>query len=609
MRKLFSILFFILAVGCLNAQSQPAGQNNSDLAKQYLSTGEFDKAVVYFEKFYSQDPFNGYQGYLKCLIALKDFEGAEKMIKKHQKKFPNDPAIRIDLALLYESQNENEKAKKVYQDLIKNLPPDINQINITGNAFNQKQMYDFSIETYLQGRKILKGAYTFSFELAEAYAQSGKFPEMVNEYIDALEYNPAYLGNVQTVLQNKIANDLTGTTSDLVRQSLLRKIQKNPQETTYGEFLYWLFLQDKDYESAFIQAKALDKRLSESGDRLLNLGRLATSNADYETAEKSFQYVVDKGSTGMNYITAKIELINAINNKVTNSGTYTKSDLLKLDGDYATALKELGKSEATSSLIRGYAHLKAFYLHQTDTAISLLNETIDLPNLKPSFKAESKLELADIYVFDSQVWDAALLYGQVDKDYKNDAIGREAKFRNARLSYYMGEFDWAKEQLKVLKAATSQLISNDALSLGLLISDNTNMDTDTTFQALLTYSRADLLDFQNQDSLALMTLDSLLENFPKHSLTDEVYYKKAQIVEKSGKFQLAAGYYQMVVDSFPEDILGDDALFQLADLYDNKLNDKVKAQTLYEQLLTKYPGSLFVVDARKRFRALRGDKL
>jgi outer membrane protein assembly factor BamD (BamD/ComL family) len=173
----------------------------------------------------------------------------------------------------------------------------------------------------------------------------------------------------------------------------------------------------------------------------------------------------------------------------------------------------------------------------------------------------------------------------------------------------MGEFDWAKEQLKVLKAATSQLISNDALSLGLLISDNTNMDTDTTFQALLTFSRADLLDFQNQDSLALMTLDSLLENFPKHSLTDEVYYKKAQIVEKSGKFQLAAGYYQMVVDSFPDDILGDDALFQLADLYDNKLNDKVKAQTLYEQLLTKYPGSLFVVDARKRFRALRGDKL
>ena len=278
-----------------------------------------------------------------------------------------------------------------------------------------------------------------------------------------------------------------------------------------------------------------------------------------------------------------------------------------LDLDYQTAISDLGKSAATASLIQGYAHLKAFYIHDTQSAIDLLEEVLELPNLSNQFKAECKLELGDIYVFDGQVWDAALLYGQVDKDFKNDAIGREAKFRNARLSYYLGEFDWAKDQLKVLKAATSQLISNDALQLGLIITDNTNMDTTT--EALLMYSRADLLDFQNKDSLALLTLDSLLKQFPDHSLTDEVLFKKASIYKTEGNYAMAATLLKEVVDRFPDDVLGDDAMYQLACLYEDQLNDKEKAKATFETFLSKYPGSLFVVDARKHFRSLRGDKL
>ena len=606
MKKILAFLILLIALGSQSVFAQP-GQSNAELANQYFSTGDYDKAVVFFEKFYDQDPFTAYSGYSKCLIALKDYEKAEKLIRKHQKKFPQDPSIRIDLGLLYDVQGKNNDAKKVYEEAINNLKPDINQVNLLGNAFTKNQMFDFAVATYLEGRKLLKGAYPFSFELAEAYGQLGKFNEMVNEYITMIDFNSGYLPNIQTILQNKIANDLSGNMSDLVRQSLLRSIQKYPNESKYSELLLWLFLQEKDFESAFIQAKGLDKRLAENGDRLLNLGRTCASNKDFLTAEKCFQYVVEKGSLNINYTTARMELINAVNDRVTTSGNYTQADLLRLKQDYVTTLSELGKNVATAPLIRGYAHLEAFYLFNTDTAIELLNETIELPNLKSQFKAECKLELADIYVFDGLVWDAALLYGQVEKDFKNDILGREAKFRNSRLSYYLGEFDWAKDQLNVLKAATSQLISNDALSLALLITDNTNLDTSNA--AMIVYSRADLLDFQNKDSLALMVLDSLITGFPNHSLTDEAWFKKAQILKSKGRFTEAIVYLQDIIEKYPDDILADDALFQLADLNENKLDDKEKAKVLYETLLTKYPGSLFVVDARKRFRVLRGDKI
>lgn len=605
MRSILLLIFLLLA-GSIAGIAQP-GQTNAELANQYFSSGEFEKAVVYFEKFYEQDAFNGYAGYLQCLLKIKDFDKAEKLIKKQQRKFPQDPSIKIDLGSLYEAEEQPEKAAKVYNDAIKNLPPDINQVNLLGNAFTRRQLSDYSVQTYLQGRKVLKGAYPFSFELAEAYAQLGKFPEMVTEYIDMLDFNPGYLPNIQTILQNKIANDLSGGLSDLIRQTLLRKIQKNPNETNYGELLLWLFMQEKDFESAFIQAKGLDKRLGESGDRILSLGRTCVSNLDYSTAEKCFQYVVDKGPESMNYVTGKMELINTMNTRITSSGSYTQSDLLRLEQDYTSALAELGKTIATAPLVRGFAHLQAFYLYNTEAAIGLLNETIEMPNLKTQFKAECKLELADIYVFKGEVWDAALLYGQVDKDFKNDALGREAKYRNARLSYYLGEFDWAKDQLNVLKAATSQLISNDALSLALLITDNTNLDTTT--EALLMYSRADLLDFQNKDSLAMLALDSIITVFPGHTLSDEVLFKKAQILKLKGRYTEAAALLQEITEKYGEDILADDALYQLGLLFEERLNDKEKAKTLYETLLTKYPGSLFVVDARKRFRALRGDKV
>ena len=76
---------------------------------------------------------------------------------------------------------------------------------------------------------------------------------------------------------------------------------------------------------------------------------------------------------------------------------------------------------------------------------------------------------------------------------------------------------------------------------------------------------------------------------------------------KEGKFTEAADQLQKLIENYSFDILGDDATFKLAELNEFYLHDLEKAKQLYEQLLTKYPGSLYTVEARKRFRKLRGD--
>ena len=605
--KYIRIFLVLLFTALITGSAWSQGQNNIDLANQYASTGEYEKAVVYFEKWYKADPYGAYQPFLNCYIQLKEFDKAEKLIKNQMKRMPTNAALWVDMGQLYSAQGKEDKEKESYDKAVKSLFPDVQQILNLGAAFIEKRQPGYAELTYLQGRKLVSDVYPFGFELADVYAQQQQPQKMVEEYLGMLEFNEGYLPNIQAILQNKMAFDLEGGLTDVIRTSLLRRVQKGNQKTIYNELLYWLLLQEKDFESAFIQAKALDRRNDENGSRVIGLGRLCVSNEQYKIAEECFNYVIEKGQQNSNYVTARVELISARDKRITTSGAFTSAELTQLERDYEITIAELGKNQITAPLIADYANLKAFYLNKIDESIALLQETITLPRISPQFIAQCKLVLGDILILKNEVWEASLLYSQVDKDFKNDAIGREAKFRNARLSYYMGEFEWAAAQLNVLKSATSQLISNNAMQLGLLIMDNLGLDSIT--DPLLMYSRADLFEFCNRNDQALATLDSLLVQYPGHSLTDEIWFKQAGIFFKKGNYSQAAKLYLQVFESFPTDILGDDALFKLADITDNKMGDKEEAKKLYEMFLTKYPGSLFVIDARKRFRTLRGDKV
>ena len=97
--------------------------------------------------------------------------------------------------------------------------------------------------------------------------------------------------------------------------------------------------------------------------------------------------------------------------------------------------------------------------------------------------------------------------------------------------------------------------------------------------------------------------------FPGHTLSDEIYMRKAEIYMQLNNTDLAIQMYQKITSDWGYDILADDALYRLAKIYDNTLADKVKAMELYEKILLEHNSSIFTAEARKRFRILRGDNL
>lgn len=606
--KLQKLFFLLLLFSSLMVFGQRG--NDQQLADQYFFKGEFDKASELYERLYDKNPLQPglYNNYLRCLFEMKQMDKAEKIVKRQIKKVPRNPTLLIDLGQVYFRKNDFDGAKKQYENAIKMLPPEQGIIVNTANSFLMIQETDYALQTYLSGRKLLRGMYSFNFELAEIYFRKQDYTRMLDEYMNALEENAGYLQSVQNTLQNRLGTDSDiNNFGETMRTSVLRRIQKNPDEPVFSELLIWYFVQQKDFESAFIQAKAVDKRLNESGSRLISLGQLAVSNQDYEAGIKCFQYIIDKGRENFYYVTAKMEMLNARSKKVIEIGKYETIDLLNLEKDYEDALAELGKSGSTAPLLRGLAHLMTFYLGKTNDAIKIMEEAIKLPDIKPTYLGECKLELGDALLFSGDLWESGLYYSQVDKAFKYDELGREAKFRNAKLDFYRGEFQWAQAQLDVLKSSTTQLIANDAMSLSLVISDNTAFDSTT--EALTMFANADLFNFRNLKQNALLTLDTLLDKFPSHTLYDDALFKKAEVFFTMRKYREADSLFGKVVSGFPTGVLSDDAQFRRAQLHEKYLSDNTGAMQLYEELLKNYPGSTFVVEARKRYRAMRGDKL
>ncbi|MBN3036635.1 MAG: tetratricopeptide repeat protein [Bacteroidales bacterium] len=586
---------------------KPSLQKESDeqLAAQYLQNRQYEKAAVLYKKLLETKGHDVYYTYyLLCLVELKDFSEAEKTVRKQARKYPDRLKYQVDLGYVYSSSGDAAKARKHYENVIRDLPAEKSQIIEVANAFFFRGESTYAIDTYLRGRQLIRD-YPFNLELAQVYYLMGQFGEMIREYLEWMAYDPSHISLVQHKLQNALGDDPEGEISKILKNSLLLNIQKYPDRVFYSEMLLWLSIQEKDFVMALDQARSIDRRMGENGFRVLDLAGLCTSNAAYDVAIEAYEYVLKKGTSSGLYLDARIGLLNARYLKITGAYDYTPDDLQKLEEEYLGTLEEFGRNPATMTVMRFLGHLQAFYLNKPENAVALLEEAISMPNAPIVEVAECKIELGDILLFTGDVWEATLLYSQVEKALKNDPAGHLAKYRNARLSFYIGEFDWARAQLEVLKAATSKLIANDAMDLALLISDNIGMDSSTVELAM--YARADLLFYRNAHDQALTVLDSILQISTWHPIFDDVWFTKAKIQLKSGRTDDAVGSLQKVISDYPSEILADDALFLLATLYEDHYGETGKAMSLYEKILTDYPGSLFTTEARKKFRTLRGD--
>jgi tetratricopeptide (TPR) repeat protein len=604
LRGLFK--FFLIPVLVLNFSFAFAQNNDIQLANEYYRNSDFEKAKVIFEKVV-KDKKNiplVHKNYLSTLYALDNSTEAEKYLKKLVRDFPDNPYYRIDYAIHFQKENKTQEADKYLTRFINEIAGDEGKVRLATQYLNDNRLYEYSEKAYLEARRQQNNKNLFSYELANIYIYTQNLNLVVEELVNIASTNPSAVDMIKNSLQNMVKKD---EDYQKLEKIFLSNVQSKPQEILYPELLLWLYTQEKQFYKAFIQARALDKRTKSEGEKLIELGLIAFQNKSYEDASTIFQYIIDNYAKSVNYIIAKNYLISSKEEIVKNTYPTDYAKIKSLIADYNSLIKEVGLNPNTAESLRNMALLNAFYYQKLDTAISLIETAIKIPQLNPSTVSKFKLDMGDIYLLKGEPWEATLLYSQVEKAEKEKLMGYEAKLKNAKLSYYKGDFKLAQSHLDVLKLATSREIANDAMDLSLLIQDNIGMDS--VEDALKEYAKVDLLLFQNKKEEALKALEEMKVKFANHTIIDEILFLEGKLFAETGNFERALSNFEAIYKNYSEEIYADDALFLVGKIYEENLKQRDKALEIYTSHLKDYPGSIYTAEVRKRLRKLRGDNI
>ena len=590
------IIFFCLLTNVIFSQNIENQQ-----ALEYYNGGEYEKAIIIYEELIKKQITPSiFEPYFTSLLKLGLNKNAKHLSVKYNRKYPNYKQYELSVIIAKDNLGEIKSIDKTYRDFFYHLEGKrYNVINVA-NFLIRLNYYERALELYAISEEI-NHQNNFGLQKANIYSKTGKVEKMLNEYLNQLESNPNLKSYVTNHLQRFLNNNGIKDEQNfqLVKRLLLSKVRQEENRTDFSEMLIWLFVQNEKYDLALNQAIALDKRTNTCLEEVYNLANFFLDNEEYGLAVKAFDYVLLNGENSGFFIDSHINKLYSL----VKSSTKTDSEIENINLNYKKVISTLGLNTNTVILHSNYAHFLAFYKFDLDKAKQVLNKIILLPNIDPIDLAECKMEYADILVLNGEIWDALLYYSQVEKDFKENPIGHEAKFRKAKVYYYQGDFEWAQSQFEVLKASTSKLTANNAMSLSLLITDNYNLDTSN--HAMKTFAKADLLIFQRKYDRAIVKLDSILNFFPGHSLTDEIYMKKAKIYFSLGSIELALENYKKIETDWKFDIQADDAIFNSAKIYEETLKNEIKALKLYHKLITEFSSSIYATEARFRFREIK----
>ena len=584
----------------MDAQQKEQIQIDDQLASQYFREQDYENARDLYRKIYEKtNQFGYFQQYVECLIHLKDYDNAERELKAYAKKNPGYYKPVVDLVYIYTLQGKPDKAKKQYNEIVKDLPPQGSSIRNLSNAFQSRGMNDLALEVLEKGNTLLGGKETFYMDQAYIHQSSANYQEAFRFYFLELEAHPGQYNNIRNRLQTMLYYDVNHSISDELRMALLKQTQEKPDNLELAQLLVWFALQQEDYDIALAQSQSIDRKTHDQDAQINNLSGICLNNKQYDVAKEGYTYILNKGTSSPFYGQALTGVIKADYLKLKSANSNDMKAYEALTKRIEDAYTEINTNDlAKLTLIQ--ADIMTYHLDKSDEAIALLMQTIETVVAKQD-QAQLKLKLADIYLYKDEVWEATLLYSQVDKSMKEEPLGHEARFKNAQLRYFIGEYEWAESQLKVLKAATSKLIANDAMTLSLVIKDN--LEADTTGTELNRLARADYRIYQQHEDQAVALLDDIIASGNEIS-KPHALFRKGEILEKRKDYANAEQLFLQIVEQYPDSYMTDAALMHAALIEQNELKEKELAKQHYEKLIDEYPTSIYTAQAKKNYMKL-----
>lgn len=621
---LAAALSFLLQV-YLQAQEVDAAARFR-LAQSFEQAGQWEKAATIYESLFESDRQNYlyFDGLRRSYTQLKEYDKAIQLVNERLLLQPDDVNVLSMLGGLYFKAGQEKKADSLWQNVIRSDPHNVNLYRLVTSQMIEHRLYDQAIRTYLSARAATGNQSLFNDELASLYGALLQFDAATKEYVTIIRTRPQQLPYVQLRMASFTSREEGRKAALSVVQEAVRKWS---DEVPLRSLLAWLYMEEKDYESALTEYRTIDRFIKSHGVEIFNFAQLAFREHAYKAAAKAYREVVEHYPSELMLPQARFGFARCIEELTMGS------DTLNAERSIATTASKPAETSSDKTISESYpTYQGAIALYETiirdypNTAYaaeSLFHVGIikhqrffDLDGALEAFgrvrtmgaggnlRFDATARIAEILLAQSNLSQARLEWNALKQtgpaEYRD-----QSTFHLAELDYFESAFDSSLVKLESITTNMGIDLANDGLELQYFIQENRS----TAPAALTEFAKADLLMRQRKYAEALSRFEDLSRHIAGLLLEDDVLMKIAELHLLLHQVLDALASFQRILTDLPNSILRDRAQMRIGEVYERTLKDKARALEAYEQILIKFPNSLYVEEARKRIRLLRGDAI
>ena len=599
--RIFSFLFLLLfSINIAGQQSDNLSQQTDlestqfRIARKLMQANSYQQAEAILEKLYQNRPGSEqyYGELLQALLSLSRTDDALNLIEK-QKMFDSpNPRYEVDYGSALYIAGRQKEAAKVWKTTLETHKDNVTLYTLLANAMLNQNLYDEAIEVYKTGFEIHPKRIYFLQNIANIYRSRFQNAKALEFYLEYLENEPNMLAAImRQVLSMEIEDSELEDLSGLIEKEA-RKFSNIPELRILLAKFYQKY---QAYNRAFNVYETIEDEKTQ-GKYLLDFGKAMQSDSSFELALRSYDTIIRKFPQSPFLFTAYLGAAksNLELARLKNDQQYAEQAIVIISLVRQKYPKHPEVAEL--SLVEGLIYKEFFF--DIDNAIRIFTMISDSYTGNLEIFEKASLFLGECYLMKGDLDNAEGSFKKI----QSKAFAAQALIFLTKIEFYRGHYTECQNILDgVIKLeGTDGTVTNDALELKLLLAEAQSMP-----EILALYAKADLLLFQDKKSEALNKLENALEKNLPVNLKAPLLLKVARLSQEIGKSVEAIDFCNKLVSDSTLISYADEALFLMANVFENDIGDLARAFQLYDRLLVEFPDSQFGNSARTHLGKIR----
>ncbi len=588
------LIFLVFTIGGTAVAQQSSQLKMANLFKR---SGKYEQALELYLQVYHSGKVTPIlvRNIQDCYESLKRYDEMITFFKKLIARFPTNIEYRIKLGRAYFLAGQRQKAFELWDQLLEKHKKNVYLYRSLGANLIDLRLFDRAIRVYQMAIANVPRQFSLYREIALIYRAQLNYAAALENYLNYYQHFPNQFSYIRSQI---IA--MTSDTSAIPQMiGVLQAYRKSHRQLLgIDDLLADMYLRQKNFDQAFQVYLDLYHHTGET-NYLFRFVTKAADNEAYAYAVQGLQMLVKVEKNQSRKHQFRLELARNYyrwaRQEFTAGHANKGQQLLKEAQQTARAIID----EKPVSPYRWAAYdllgdIALYFREDLDKAIRYYQKALQA-RIDVRYKDRIRLKLARCFLMKGRLDKAAATLARIQsRDYRS-----LAQFRQAELLFFQGRLRRARKAFERLDKtlAADDSLKNNVLERELLLSQ-AGQDS----LGLVRFARAELLVRQKKLSEAAELFEALAKSDSPLSMKSGE--QGVTLLIRLGKYDRARVLLKTLSAKHPDYADGDRLYFLLAQAQEKEHLWK-EAFATYQRLLTKFPDSFYLEQARERARWIK----